>query len=85
MNSSKVAFSSVLSNTFIVILKVVIGIFTGSVAILSEAIHSSLDLLASIIAFFSVRISNKPADKLHPYGHGKVENISGTIETLLIL
>ncbi|WP_259383430.1 cation diffusion facilitator family transporter, partial [Bacillus thuringiensis] len=84
MNSSKVAFSSVLSNTFIVILKVVIGIFTGSVAILSEAIHSSLDLLASIIAFFSVRISNKPADKLHPYGHGKVENISGTIETLLI-
>ena len=84
MNSSKVAFSSVLSNTFIVILKVVIGIFTGSVAILSEAIHSSLDLLASIIALFSVRISNKPADKLHPYGHGKVENISGTIETLLI-
>ena len=53
MNSSKVAFSSVLSNTFIVILKVVIGIFTGSVAILSEAIHSSLDLLASIIAFLS--------------------------------
>lgn len=84
MNSSKVAFLSVLSNSFVVILKIVVGIFTGSVAILSEAIHSSLDLLASIIAFFSVRISNKPADKIHPYGHGKVENISGTIETLLI-
>lgn len=84
MNSSKVAFLSVLSNSFVVVLKVVVGIFTGSVAILSEAIHSSLDLLASIIAFFSVRISNKPADKIHPYGHGKVENISGTIETLLI-
>lgn len=84
MNSSKVAFLSVLSNSFVVVLKVAIGILTGSVAILSEAIHSSLDLLASIIAFFSVRISNKPADKIHPYGHGKVENISGTIETLLI-
>ncbi|WP_002147803.1 cation diffusion facilitator family transporter [Bacillus cereus] len=84
MHSSKVAFLSVLSNSFVVVLKVVIGIFTGSVAIISEAIHSSLDLLASIIAFFSVRISNKPADKIHPYGHGKVENISGTIETLLI-
>ncbi len=58
--------------------------FTGSVAILSEAIHSLLDLLASFIAFLSVRISSKPADKEHPYGHGKVENISGTIETLLI-
>ncbi|MFE5131535.1 cation diffusion facilitator family transporter, partial [Bacillus mobilis] len=84
MNSSKVAFLSVLSNSFVVVLKVTIGILTGSVAILSEAIHSSLDLLSSIIAFFSVRISNKPADKIHPYGHGKVENISGTIETLLI-
>lgn len=84
MNASKVAFLSVLSNSFVVVLKIVVGIFTGSVAILSEAIHSSLDLLASIIAFFSVRISNKPADKIHPYGHGKVENISGTIETLLI-
>ncbi|MBE7128934.1 cation diffusion facilitator family transporter [Bacillus mycoides] len=84
MNSSKIAFLSVLSNSFIVVLKVIIGIITGSIAILSEAIHSSLDLVASIIAFFSVRISNRPADKVHPYGHGKVENISGTIETLLI-
>ncbi|MBS4194655.1 cation diffusion facilitator family transporter [Lederbergia citri] len=84
MNSSKVAFLSVISNSVLVILKVVVGIFTGSVAVLSEGIHSSLDLVASLIAFFSVRISKKPADKIHRYGHGKVENLSGTIETLLI-
>ena len=84
MNSSRIAFLSVISNSFVVVLKIIVGIFTGSVAVLSEAIHSSLDLVASLIAFFSVRISNRPADKLHPYGHGKVENISGTIETLLI-
>ncbi|MFF2175323.1 cation diffusion facilitator family transporter [Lysinibacillus sp. NPDC058147] len=84
MNSSKIAFLSVLSNSTVVILKLIVGLFTGSVAIISEAIHSLLDLLASCIAFISVRISSKPADKEHPYGHGKVENISGTIETLLI-
>ncbi|MEB2279235.1 cation diffusion facilitator family transporter [Lysinibacillus xylanilyticus] len=84
VNSSKIAFLSVLSNSTVVILKIIVGLFTGSVAIVSEAIHSLLDLLASFIAFLSVRISSKPADKEHPYGHGKVENISGTIETLLI-
>jgi len=84
VNSSKIAFLSVISNTTVVILKIIVGLFTGSVAILSETIHSLLDLLASFIAFLSVRISSKPADKEHPYGHGKVENISGTIETLLI-
>lgn len=84
MNSSKVAFLSVISNSLVVILKIIVGLITGSVAILSEAIHSFLDLMASLITFFSVRIANKPADREHPYGHGKVENISGTIETLLI-
>ncbi|MGD7008681.1 cation diffusion facilitator family transporter [Metabacillus sp. 84] len=84
MNAPKIAFLSVISNSFIVLLKIAVGIVTGSVAVLSEAIHSSLDLLASLIAFFSVRLSNRPADKEHPYGHGKVENVSGTIETLLI-
>ncbi|MGA4711982.1 cation diffusion facilitator family transporter [Bacillus safensis] len=82
--TSKIAFLSVLSNTFVVILKIIVGLLTGSVAVLSEAIHSFLDLMASFIAFISVRISRKPADSKHPYGHGKVENISGTIETLLI-
>lgn len=83
-NSARIAFLSVLSNSTVVVLKLIVGLLTGSVAVLSEAIHSSLDLLASLIAFISVRISGKPADKQHPYGHGKVENISGTIETLLI-
>ena len=55
-----------------------------SVSIISEAIHSSMDLLASIIAFFSVKISDTPADKEHPYGHGKFENISGVAEAILI-
>ena len=57
---------------------------SGSVSIISEAIHSSMDLLASIIAFFSVKISDTPADKEHPYGHGKFENISGVAEAILI-
>ncbi|MCE5173701.1 cation diffusion facilitator family transporter [Paenibacillus profundus] len=84
MTSSKTALLSVLSNTFIVISKLFVGVITGSVAVLSEAIHSSLDLVASLIAFFSVRMSGRSADENHPYGHGKIENISGTIETLLI-
>ena len=84
MHSTKIALLSICSNSFIVLLKLVVGIITGSVAIISEAIHSLLDLVASIIAFFSVKISNRPPDKEHPYGHGKFENISGTIETLLI-
>lgn len=84
MEPSRVAFLSVLSNTLVVALKIIVAIITGSVAVLSEAIHTTLDLAASLIAFFSVRISGRPADKIHPYGHGKVENISGTVETLLI-
>jgi cation diffusion facilitator family transporter len=72
MNGSKVAFLSVLSNTFIVLLKFIVGIVTGSVAVISEAIHSALDLAASLIAFFSVRLSSRSTDKSHPYGHGKI-------------
>lgn len=84
MRPAKVASLSIFSNSFVTLLKLVVGFLTGSVAILSEAIHSSLDLVASIIAYFSVKISSKPPDREHPYGHGKVENVSGTIETLLI-
>lgn len=80
----KIARLSVLSNTCLIVIKLIVGIFTGSVSIVSEAIHSTMDLMAAIIAFFSVRISDKPADAEHPYGHGKVENISGVIEALLI-
>ncbi len=76
---------SVASNTILVISKIVIGIITGSVSIISEAAHSGLDLLASFIAFFAVREVRKPADREHPFGHGKIENFSGTVEALLIL
>jgi cation diffusion facilitator family transporter len=79
-----VARLSILSNTTLIILKVVAGIISGSVSIISEAIHSSMDLVAALIAFFSVRVSDNPPDSRHPYGHGKVENISGVIEALLI-
>lgn len=81
---SKAALISIFSNTFLVVLKLIVGIFTHSVSILSEAIHSGLDLIASIIAYFAVKIASKPADKDHQFGHGKFENVSGTIEALLI-
>lgn len=80
----KVAALSIASNTTLIILKIIAGLLSGSVSIVSEAIHSGMDLVASIIAFLSVRISSKPADEKHPYGHGKIENISGLAEGLLI-
>jgi cation diffusion facilitator family transporter len=79
-----IARLSILSNTLLILMKVISGIMSGSVSIISEAIHSSMDLVAAIIAFLSVRVSDNPPDKRHPYGHGKVENISGVIEALLI-
>lgn len=80
----KAAILSVASNTTLIILKTAVGIMSGSVSIISEAIHSGMDLLAAIIAYFSVSVSGKPADQDHPYGHGKVENISGCVEGVLI-
>ena len=79
-----IARLSIISNTLLIIMKVAVGLISGSVSILSEAIHSSMDLVAAIIAFFSVRVSDNPPDSRHPYGHGKIENISGVIEALLI-
>jgi len=81
----KVAALSIISNTMLIIFKVIAGILSGSVSIISEGIHSGMDLLASIISFFSVRMASKPADKEHPYGHGKIENVSGFVEGVLIL
>src|SRR5205807_3992179 len=66
-------------------LKIFVGISTGSLGILSEAAHSALDLVAATITLFSVRVSDKPADADHQYGHGKVENFSAFIETGLLL
>ncbi|MCL5104834.1 MAG: cation diffusion facilitator family transporter [Armatimonadetes bacterium] len=79
-----VALLSVISNSTLVALKLIVGLLIGSVSVLSEAIHSGVDLLAAIIALFAVNTAGKPADEDHPFGHGKVENISGTIEALLI-
>ena len=75
---------SVISNTSLVLMKFVVGFAIGSVSIISEAIHSSMDLIAAVIAFFSVRKSAEPPDAAHSFGHGKFEDLSGFIEALLI-
>ncbi len=79
-----VAALSVMSNGLLVVAKLVVGLLIGSVSVISEAIHSGVDLLAALIAFYAVRSSGKPADKEHSFGHGKIENVSGAIEALLI-
>ena len=76
---------SIASNSILIALKVAAGAITGSIAILTEAIHSAIDLVASVIAFFSVRKADEPADADHPYGHEKVENLAAAIEGTLIL
>ena len=81
---ASVAMLSIISNTSLVALKLAVGIFIGSVSVISEAIHSGVDLVAAIIAFFAVKTAGKAADEDHPFGHGKAENISGTVEALLI-
>ena len=81
----KVALLSVFAAIFLTGFKFIIGVLTGSLGILSEALHSGLDLVAAIITYFSVNISDKPSDRNHHYGHGKVENLSALIETLLLL
>jgi len=80
-----VAGNSVLAALAVTAFKIVVGVSTGSLGILSEAAHSGLDLLAAIITLLSVRVSDKPADSQHQYGHGKVENFSAFIETGLLL
>jgi cation diffusion facilitator family transporter len=72
------------SNTVLTLGKLITGIITGYIAIVSEAVHSLIDLVAALIAYFSVRKASQPADRIHQYGYGKFENISGTIEGLLI-
>ena len=81
---SRVAILSVISNSVLVVLKLVVGLLIGSVSVISEAIHSSVDLVAALIAFFAVRTANKPADEHHTFGHGKYENLSAAIEGALI-
>lgn len=76
---------SILSNSFLIALKIVVGLISGSISILSEALHSLVDLVASFIAFFSVMKSSEPADDDHPFGHGKYEDLAGFVEALLII
>src|ERR1700744_5262571 len=80
-----VALNSVWAAIGVTGLKIVVGVTTGSLGILSEAAHSGLDLVAAVITLFSVRVSDKPADAEHQYGHGKVENFSAFVETALLL
>lgn len=82
---TRAAALSIVSNTLLIALKVFAGLVTGSVAILTEAAHSAIDLLASFIAFFSLRKAAEPADASHPYGHAKMENLAAAIEGMLIL
>src|SRR5512137_1609992 len=81
---ASVARLSVISNSALVLLKLAVGLAIGSVSVISESIHSGVDLVAAVIAWFAVVTAGKPADKDHPFGHGKAENISGVVEALLI-
>jgi len=81
----KVAGYSVLAAVFLTTFKFLIGILTGSLGLLSEALHSGLDLIAAVVTLFSVSISDRPPDSRHNYGHGKIENFSAFIETILLL
>lgn len=80
-----VALSSLLAATLLTVMKVVVGLLTGSLGILSEAAHSGLDMVAALVTYLSVRVSDKPADLDHPFGHGKIEHLSAFIETSLLL
>jgi len=81
----KAAINSVWAAIFLTLMKIVVGISTNSIGILSEAAHSGLDLVAAAVTFFAVKMSDTPPDKRHLYGHGKVENLSALIETVLLL
>src|SRR6201993_3156826 len=81
----RTAILSVVSNSALILIKVIAGTLTGSVAILTEAVHSSVDLIASVVAFLSIRKAGEPADETHRYGHEKMENLAAAIEGVLIL
>jgi cation diffusion facilitator family transporter len=82
---SGAAALSIASNALLIAIKLAAGAITGSIAIVTEAVHSLIDLVASVVAFISVRKADEPADAEHPYGHEKVESLAATIEGLLIL
>ncbi|CAA7617371.1 Cation diffusion facilitator family transporter [Candidatus Terasakiella magnetica] len=79
-----VAISSVLASAVMTVMKLTVGLMTGSLGVLSEAAHSLLDMGAALLTWFAVRVGDQPADERHPYGHGKVESVSALIETGLL-
>ncbi|MFZ5651903.1 MAG: cation diffusion facilitator family transporter [Bacillota bacterium] len=81
----KLARLSIASNSGLTVLKLAVGLHMGSVSVISEALHSGIDLVASVIAYLSIRQSSKPADREHPYGHGKFENVGSIVEAVLII
>ncbi|NMD99114.1 cation transporter [Selenomonas bovis] len=81
----RTAWLSIFSNTTLVILKLIVGLYVGAVSLISEALHSGTDLIAALIAFWAVHKSELPPDKEHDYGHGKYENLSAAVEALLIV
>jgi cation diffusion facilitator family transporter len=80
-----VALTSVAAAVFLTGFKIVVGLLTGSLGILAEALHSALDLVAAVVTYLAVRYSDRPPDERHPYGHGKVESLSALFETFLLL
>ncbi len=82
---SRAALVSIVSNSGLVIFKLAAGFFTGSIAIVSEAVHSGMDLLAALMAYVSIRVADRPPDVGHPYGHGKAEHLAALFEGLLIV
>lgn len=85
MNKKNAAKLSIVSNTSLIIFKLWAGVSMNSISVISEAIHSSIDLIASFIAFISIKKASIKEDEDHPFGHGKYENVSGFVEALLIL
>ncbi len=81
----RTAWISIVSNTTLVILKLIVGMYAGAVSLISEAAHSAIDLVAAIIAFYAVKKAVEPPDKEHAYGHGKFENLSSAVEAILIV
>lgn len=85
IEKKSIALTSILAAIFLTSFKLVVGLLTGSLGILSEALHSALDLVAAVITFFAVKFSDTPPDEDHNFGHGKIENYSALIETLLLV
>jgi len=85
LEKKNVALSSIIAAIFITTAKIIVGVITGSLGIISEALHSALDLVAAIITYFAVHFADQPADHSHHYGHGKIESLSALVETVLLV